>query len=529
MALSHAFSSPIADQTGTVTNWDGATTASAIASQLVRPTNWNEPHVGYSTFAGNTAGASTWSGTNLIMAAVTNLTLSYSANAVSIVGPDLSPYLTTAALSNHSHGNPTLALTNISGTTASNSAGLTLSLSAGAGGAGSLNVSAGTTSNNLTAITFDNSNGVSFGLNGSVVTATVKTDYLTTAAVSNHSHGASGANGSFGFQTLSFSNAQGVSFATSAGSAIVASVETSYAASNHSHGNPTLALTNISGTTASNSAGLTLSLSAAAPGGGAAGNTISYFANIGGTYGVNQASQSTSMFSPFWLPSALSASYIRLIASIATNSTSTGTSANTTLGLSRASTINAVVYVQGTGASSVSLTSYASASAGFTHSMTLGANANGSEYTVGQSLSYPGLGGTTSTTFSYASSQTRFDFLTSQLSNFSGIAAVDLPFATSLAGSNYWMGIGMSTTASVLTGNINLGNFVASISGIHAGRFSNAAVNLFGVATASSVGWLNGIGSFSTAGGGTTDGLPLSAISSAASHPQVFFQMIRQA
>lgn len=45
-------------------------------------------------------------------------------------------FLTTAAQSNHSHGNPTLALTNLSGTTASNSAGLTLSLSAAAGGAG---------------------------------------------------------------------------------------------------------------------------------------------------------------------------------------------------------------------------------------------------------------------------------------------------------------------------------------------------------------------------------------------------------
>jgi hypothetical protein len=45
-------------------------------------------------------------------------------------------YLTTAALSNHSHGNPTLALTNLSGTTASASNGLTLSLSAAAPGGG---------------------------------------------------------------------------------------------------------------------------------------------------------------------------------------------------------------------------------------------------------------------------------------------------------------------------------------------------------------------------------------------------------
>lgn len=41
-----------------------------------------------------------------------------------------------------------------------------------------------------------------------------------------------------------------------------------YAASNHSHGNPTLALTNLTGTTASASNGFTLSLSAANPGAG---------------------------------------------------------------------------------------------------------------------------------------------------------------------------------------------------------------------------------------------------------------------
>lgn len=131
-------------------------------------------------------------------------------------------YLTTAAQSDHSHGNPTLALTNLSGTTASNSAGLTLSLSAAApGGGGAINVSAGAASGNLQTVQFNDLNGVSFGLNGSTITASH--NGLTTAAQSNHSHG-----------------------------------------------NPTLALTNLTGTTASASNGLTISLSAAAPGGGAA-------------------------------------------------------------------------------------------------------------------------------------------------------------------------------------------------------------------------------------------------------------------
>ena len=129
-------------------------------------------------------------------------------------------YLTTAALSNHSHGNPTLALTNLTGTTASASNGFTLSLSAAAAGAAVINFSAGTTSGNIGSVVFSNSNGVSFGLNGSTITGSH--NGLTTAA-----------------------------------------------ASDHSHGNPTLALTNLTGTTASASNGFTLSLSAAAPGGGA--------------------------------------------------------------------------------------------------------------------------------------------------------------------------------------------------------------------------------------------------------------------
>lgn len=48
-------------------------------------------------------------------------------------------YLTTAAASNHSHGNPTLALTNLTGTTASASNGFTISLSAAAPGAAAEN------------------------------------------------------------------------------------------------------------------------------------------------------------------------------------------------------------------------------------------------------------------------------------------------------------------------------------------------------------------------------------------------------
>jgi len=135
--------------------------------------------------------------------------------------------LTTAAQSNHSHGNPTLALTNLSGTTASNSAGFTLSLSAGAGGAGDgfNNLAAGTqTANTTGTVLFNNSNGVTFGMsNNSVITATVKTDYQSSNAnylTSQSNQALSGSNGSFTFQTATFGSSNGMHFYTTNGSLV---------------------------------------------------------------------------------------------------------------------------------------------------------------------------------------------------------------------------------------------------------------------------------------------------------------------
>lgn len=126
--------------------------------------------------------------------------------------------------------------------------------------AGGNNVTLSQNANSITIAgpTLSNSNGVTFGTNGTVVTASHN------GLTSQSAQALSASNGSFAFQTAAFSNANGITFGTSAGSIMTASVDTSYAASNHSHGNPTLSLTNISGTTASASNGLTLSLSAAA-------------------------------------------------------------------------------------------------------------------------------------------------------------------------------------------------------------------------------------------------------------------------
>lgn len=282
-------------------------------------------------------------------------------------------FLTTAAQSNHSHGNPSLNLTNLSGTTASNSAGFTLSLSAAnPGGGGGAALSAGTQSVSTGTVAFANSNGISFGMSGSNQ-ITASHNGLTTARASNDAVGlntALTANGvswtvnSSGlslnvpaFLTTAMQSGASANFAatgfttTSAAGAVIAGTHdtaglklavpaflttaqapgaylttarasndaiglnsaitqngvsmtanssglslnfpaflTTAAQSGHSHGNPTLALTNLSGTTASASNGLTLSLSAAAPGAAAEANWMTLGGNV---LGNSSASGST--------------------------------------------------------------------------------------------------------------------------------------------------------------------------------------------------------------------------------------------
>lgn len=169
-----------------------------------------------------------------------------------------------------------------------------------------INVSAGTTSNNLSAVTFSNSNGLAFGLNGSVVTGSYTvptvtnsswtvsdsatsgtvgrlaftnlngvTLSLSTGAGGSHtivgSHNAltsqsnqniTAANGGFAFQTLSFSNLNGMSFGTSAGSAITASYTVPSTAGLISAINVSAGTTsnNLSALTFSNSNGLAFGL-----------------------------------------------------------------------------------------------------------------------------------------------------------------------------------------------------------------------------------------------------------------------------
>lgn len=193
-----------------------------------------------SNFAGLGETTGTTAGTDLKM-------------TVDSVGVNVSfpKWITTAAASDHSHGNPQLNLTNLSGTTASNSAGFTLSLSAAAPGAGGgAAISAGANSQNTGTVNFANSNGVTFGLSNNG-TMTASHNGLTTARASNDGVGL---NTALTAGPLAWTvNSGGISL--NAGSA--AGTSTGFTGAN------------ISASITHDTAGIAISASVAAPGGGA--------------------------------------------------------------------------------------------------------------------------------------------------------------------------------------------------------------------------------------------------------------------
>lgn len=81
-AFQHAKSNTIGDATGTVTVYNSAgNTATAAATDLVRPGDWNSAHQFSQTISGATAGQSTASGTNLVFGGTNGVGVSLSTGA----------------------------------------------------------------------------------------------------------------------------------------------------------------------------------------------------------------------------------------------------------------------------------------------------------------------------------------------------------------------------------------------------------------------------------------------------------------
>ena len=75
MSIKHLFSNGVADATGTLTIWFGATTATVAASNIVLPSHWNSEHNLLYRITGNTFGSNTLQGTEIYFGASGGLSI----------------------------------------------------------------------------------------------------------------------------------------------------------------------------------------------------------------------------------------------------------------------------------------------------------------------------------------------------------------------------------------------------------------------------------------------------------------------
>lgn len=332
-------------------------------------------------------------------------TLSFSnANGVSFgtsAGSAVTASYTVPTVTDYfSKTNTTFNGANISGSLTLNTNGLQVSLSVapGGGGADGYNIlAAGTqTANTTGTVSFANSNGISFGMsNSSVITASYTVPTQTNQTIGGYFVGnttgqssssvvdarsisidgagivsagwsagsirisatqsnqaVSAANGSYAFQTLSFSNANGMSFGTSAGSALTGSYTVPSVTEYFSKTNTTFNGANISGSLTLNTNGLELSLSVAPGGGGADGyNILAAGTQTANTTGTVVFANSNGLSFGMSNSSVITASYT---VPAQTNQTVGGYAVGNTTGQSSSSTIDArSISIDGAGLISV--------------------------------------------------------------------------------------------------------------------------------------------------------------------------------
>lgn len=386
----------------------------------------------------------------------------------------------------------------------------TISIVGGAGG-GSLNVSAGTTSNNLTAITFSNSNGVSFGLDASTITASVAG--VSVSATGWASVSLNGSTLSIGASTTQNVYAIGNTSGTSSGTVDIRTVSLAGRAG--------------------------IVVAASNSGWEVAQPYGSYYSNlpfvnmVTGASGVVGTSGSSLFVQPFHVAMPLSVGWARLLASYNDSAVGTGgtTSANTTFTIDRYTTFAVQVLSQGTGANSRSLQHVTSSSGGITGRTIIGAGANGSRYTVTIQKSYPVSGTTSSYTSSYAVSSASFVISSESNTLFTGPRFLDVPFGVSLSPGNWWLAVGASTSSATtggasasFVGTAGMAMTMAAISQ------SNVSVGVLGAATSASDHQLyRGLGIFTTnALLVSTDSIGVGQVSQVASNPMLPFQLMRE-
>ncbi len=418
----------------------------------------------------------------------------------------------TYAASNHSHGNPTLNLTNISGTTASASNGLTLSLSAN-GPDGIVAMSAGTQSVSTGTMNFINSNGVSFGMSGS---SQMTASHNGITSQTNQSLGLYGvgnttgqsSSSTFDARTLSFQGAGAASVGYSNGSVVIsapnaAAGNVTFSAGGNSAGLASVVFSNSNGVSFGlNGSTITASAAGGAGGGIALANSQTTYtsgtANLNVAGGAMTIASTTGQSFNFSVPATSSLSATGGL-NISTNgnvisigvpgiasqwmhnsaaiySSTTGNMINGTASVARMiipghisfSRVDVPVSISG-----------ATSAAANTAAMAI--SAVGVIYSRSGSTLNPIVGQSSTTTYSYASNSGVYSSLT-------GPRVMSFNLATSLSAGEYYFGFQLSSaTSSVGTATTNLGWTVAPIYGTSYSALpwadmsaaTNQTVNLF--------------------------------------------------
>ena len=387
--------------------------------------------------------------------------------------------------SNGSFTFQTLNFSNANNVTFGTSAGgiITASVVPGGGGGGSVNFSAGTTSNNLASVVFSNSNSVTFGLNAGTITASVAvppqqaisevnagtqmavqavsfansngiTFGMSNSSVITASHNGltsqsnqafSADGGSSAFQTLVFANSNGISFSNSNGS-VVASVGAGGAAGSISAGTTSVALGQV---VFSNSNGVSFGLNgstitASASGGTAAGATLDFY-EPDWRYTPEspiEASQGSITVFPFDLPQNVNAQRINFLIqnSIAIPGDNATGSAFHSLGYA--------LYTcpGGTGSNVLSLlTSYTALIVSETRS-------SNSQFGA---THYYGLSNATShSTTTFAGSATNVSTYWNLMVN--GARYIPMPLALTLSPGRHWLAVSMRASTAAMTHRVFL-------------------------------------------------------------------------
>ena len=386
-------------------------------------------------------------------------------------------------------------------------------------------------------IRFTNANGVSFSINGQTISGSVSqsNQQMTMFATGNTTQSSTGTSNA---SSLIF-RGEGVASVGITGGSVVISVPAGGGGLTNINISAGTTSQNLSNIVFSNSNGVSFGLNGStitgsvnAAGGGV---TLSSYVNMPGglwgtsavTFGVTSLSSAVA----FEMPQAGSFSFLRIpvLMTMASTTIATIASATATAQMGQTSTWNIVIYSVNTGASSRSLLSVASGSGTVNISARISIT-NSTQYSV--SLAYSGLvegAGTTRTT-QYSISNTNYSFTTNQFTEFSSNRWLDIPFANSLAAGQYWLVMGRSTSSSSAGAGLTaMTSWGPRYSNHYAGTMGNLLFGIMGSTNMTSIGVHIGAGVFSTAGGGTTSAFPMSAISSTASNPMMYFQLLRSA